>query len=163
MASKANHERTRERAAKRRVASPFACRSCPGGRGEERAWWLDLSRDFLGIQNNLKICSSACVSRPRCSANKVQPNKEQHVISLLNAFWKFSRFGNSVWDFCGVNFSSREIFGLCWKLSSATISLVSTHHFRERPEPSRSGKIEQNPDFVVRVEKSICFIFFVYK
>ena len=36
--------------------------------------WLDLSRDFLGIQNNLKIRGSARVSRPRASANKVQPN-----------------------------------------------------------------------------------------
>ena len=34
----------------------------------------DLSRDFLGIQNNLKIRGSARVSRPRSSANKVQPN-----------------------------------------------------------------------------------------
>ena len=24
--------------------------------------WLDLSREFLGIQNNLKNCGSACVS-----------------------------------------------------------------------------------------------------
>ena len=24
--------------------------------------WLDLSRDFLGIQNNLKNCGSACVT-----------------------------------------------------------------------------------------------------
>ena len=31
--------------------------------------WLDLSRDFLGIQNNLKNCGSACVSWPRSSAN----------------------------------------------------------------------------------------------
>ena len=30
--------------------------------------WLDLSRDFLGIQNNLKNCGSACVSWPRSSA-----------------------------------------------------------------------------------------------
>ena len=29
---------------------------------------------FLGIQNNLKICGSARVSRPRNSVNKVQPN-----------------------------------------------------------------------------------------
>ena len=27
--------------------------------------WLDLSRDFLGIQNNLKNCGSACVCWPR--------------------------------------------------------------------------------------------------
>ena len=31
-------------------------------------WVLDLSRDFLGIQNNLKIHGSARVSRPRSSA-----------------------------------------------------------------------------------------------
>ena len=36
--------------------------------------WLDLSRDFLGIQNNLKIRGSARVSRLRSSANKEQPN-----------------------------------------------------------------------------------------
>ena len=31
--------------------------------------WLDLSRGFLGIQNNLKNCGSACVPGPRSSAN----------------------------------------------------------------------------------------------
>ena len=31
--------------------------------------WLDLSRDFLGIQNNLKNCGSACGSWARSSAN----------------------------------------------------------------------------------------------
>ena len=36
--------------------------------------WLDLSRDFLGIQNNLKILGSARLSRLRSYANKVQPN-----------------------------------------------------------------------------------------
>ena len=40
--------------------------------------WLDLSgdlsRDILGIQNNLKIRSSAHVSQMHSSANKVQPN-----------------------------------------------------------------------------------------
>ena len=29
---------------------------------------------FLGIQNNLKICGSARISRPRSSVNKVHPN-----------------------------------------------------------------------------------------
>ena len=71
---------------------------------------LDFSRDFLGIQNNLKICGSARVSRPCSSANKVQPNRVQHVISFLNAFWKFPRLGNSTWDFCVVNFRSRDFF-----------------------------------------------------
>ena len=40
--------------------------------------WFDLSgdlrRDFLGIQNNLKICGSAHVSQQHSSANKIQPN-----------------------------------------------------------------------------------------
>ena len=31
--------------------------------------WLDLCRDFLGVQNNLKNCGSACVSWPHSSAN----------------------------------------------------------------------------------------------
>ena len=31
--------------------------------------WLDLSRDFLGIQNHLKNCGSGCGSWPRSSAN----------------------------------------------------------------------------------------------
>ena len=36
--------------------------------------WLDLSRDFLGIQNNLKILGSARVSWQHRFTNKVQPN-----------------------------------------------------------------------------------------
>ena len=35
--------------------------------------WLDLWRNFLGIQNNLKICGGVCISWPRSSAVKVQP------------------------------------------------------------------------------------------
>ena len=42
-------------------------------RGQVFFEWVDLSRDFVGIQNNLKI--SACVSWLRSSAIKVQPNK----------------------------------------------------------------------------------------
>ena len=34
----------------------------------------DLSSDFLGILNNMKICGSTRVSRSHSSANKVQPN-----------------------------------------------------------------------------------------
>ena len=37
-------------------------------------WVGKFGKDFLGIQNNLKIRGSARVSRPRSSANKVQPN-----------------------------------------------------------------------------------------
>ena len=46
----------------------------------------DLSRYFLGVQNNLKIRGSVRVSQRHSSANKVQPN--------FNAFWKFLRFEN---------------------------------------------------------------------
>ena len=51
--------------------------SIPGLLGEGKFWrysfgWLHLTRDFLGIQNNLKIPGSALVSSPGSSANKVQ-------------------------------------------------------------------------------------------
>ena len=45
--------------------------------------WLDLSRDFLGIQNNLKICGSACISWPCSSANKVKPNLFRKTLFLV--------------------------------------------------------------------------------
>ena len=36
-----------------------------------------------------------------------------HVIFyVFNAFWKFFRLGNLAWDFLGVRFWSRDIFGL---------------------------------------------------
>ena len=44
--------------------------------------WLDLSRDFWGISNDLKIHSSARISRPHGFANKVQPN----LFCLLEIF-----------------------------------------------------------------------------
>ena len=40
--------------------------------GRGKGGTLDLSRDFSGIQNNLKFRSGACVSRACRSANKVQ-------------------------------------------------------------------------------------------
>ena len=43
--------------------------------------WLDLSRDFLAIQNNLKICGSACVSWPHSSEIKVQPKTKLVFLS----------------------------------------------------------------------------------
>ena len=64
---------------------------------------------FLGVQNNLRIHGSACVSRLRSSATEVQPNKVQHVISF-NAFWKFLRFGNLVWDFVSGKFLVQGFF-----------------------------------------------------
>ena len=36
--------------------------------------WFDFSANFSGIQKNLKICGSVCVSWLHSSANKVQPN-----------------------------------------------------------------------------------------
>ena len=55
---------------------------------------------FWGIQNNLKICDSSCVSWPHSTAKKVQPN----------LFWECLG-----WDFLGVKFLSREFFGF-WSL-----------------------------------------------
>lgn len=66
------------------------------------------------IQNNLKIRGNACVFRPRSYAsNKVRPNK----VYMLHhfAFWNFLTLGNSAWDFIGVNFWPRDLFGFCWK------------------------------------------------
>ena len=42
------------------------------GNGRYSFGWLHLTRDFLGIQNNLKIPGSALVSSPGSSSNKVQ-------------------------------------------------------------------------------------------
>ena len=39
--------------------------------------WLDLSRDFWVIQNNLKIRGNARTFGPRSSAKKVQPTKRR--------------------------------------------------------------------------------------
>ena len=44
---------------------------------------------FLGIQNSLKICGSVRASRPRSSANIVEPNKVQHV----TPFFKVRKYG----------------------------------------------------------------------
>ena len=46
----------------------------------EGVFWVGLNRDFLGIQNNLKIRGSARVSQSRRSANIVRPKKVQRVI-----------------------------------------------------------------------------------
>ena len=54
--------------------------------------WLDLSSDFLrGIQNNLKICGKACVSRSSSTANKgTVPNSStvHALISMLHNWCK---------------------------------------------------------------------------
>ena len=54
------------------------------GRGEGGT--LDLSRDFSGIQNNLKFRGSACVSRACRSANKVQRVMSFFVPAIFSDF-----------------------------------------------------------------------------
>lgn len=54
------------------------------GRGEGGT--LDLSRDFSGIQNNLKFLGSACVSRACRSANKVQRVMSFFVPAIFSDF-----------------------------------------------------------------------------
>ena len=71
----------------------------------------------MGIQNNLRTHGSACVTT---LDGMIETNTKNHflfffVISLIIAFWKFSRLGNLAWDFLGVNFLSRDFLGFCWK------------------------------------------------
>ena len=86
---------------------------------------------FVGIQNNLRICDSSLVSRPRSCTNKVQPNlfcyclnfqritKQTHSIANVpifhvmsfNAFWKFLWPRNLAWDFLAVKFRARDFLG----------------------------------------------------
>ena len=54
------------------------------GRGEGGT--LDLSRDFSGIQNNLKFRGSGCVSRACRSANKVQRVMSFFVPAIFSDF-----------------------------------------------------------------------------
>ena len=56
-----------------------------------------------GVQNNLKILGSTCVSRPRGSA---RPR------SSAAAVFKARKLGMGC---LGVNFWSRDILGFCWK------------------------------------------------
>ena len=74
--------------------------------------WLDLRREFLGIQNNLTIGGSVRVSRLRTSANNVQPNK----FCFLEAFMarKFDKgfFGGLTFgpgNFLGFDFCLHSI------------------------------------------------------
>ena len=52
----------------------------------EGIFWVGLNRDFLGIQNNLKIRGSARVSQSRRSANIVRPKKVQRNALSFNDF-----------------------------------------------------------------------------
>ena len=64
-------------------------------------WVLDLSRDFLGIQNNLKIHGSARVSQPRSSA--------WDFWGLIFAPGIFLGFVGSPRDFLGFWFLPRHV------------------------------------------------------
>ena len=69
----------------------FGSRKC----GEYFCRWLNLSRDFLGIQNNVKICAcgSARVSQLCSSANKVQLTLLRLgnlVLDILDFFLSYS-------------------------------------------------------------------------
>ena len=63
--------------------------------------WLNLTRDFLGVQNNLKIPGSALVSSPGSSANKVQLT----FFSAVKIF-KARKIGGELYR---VNFWSRDL------------------------------------------------------
>ena len=65
---------------------------------------------LLGIQK-MKICGSARASRPRSSANIVEPNKAQQF-TPFNTFWTFLRLGSTAWNFLGVNFWSMDFLGV---------------------------------------------------
>ena len=68
----------------------FACRHFQWGYSrfqvmgmiEGFLWVGKFGKYFLGIQNNLKIHSSACITRPHSSVIKVQPN----LLSFLEIF-----------------------------------------------------------------------------
>ena len=81
--------------------------------------WLDLRREFLGIQNNLTIGGSVRVSRLRTSANNVQPN----LFCFLEAFKarKFDTgfFGELTFgpgNFLGFDFCLHSIIPVTWNL-----------------------------------------------
>ena len=77
---------------------------------QELFWVAWFRQGFFGyVQNNLKIHGSVCLSQPGSSADKY--NQTFCVISF-HIFWRFLRLWNSTWNFLGVNFSSREFFGL---------------------------------------------------
>ena len=75
--------------------------------------WLDLSgdssRDFLGIQNNLKIHGNARVPWPHSSASKVQPNLFcSYIIQFFLEIFKAWKFGMG---FLGLVFGSGIFWG----------------------------------------------------
>ena len=51
---------------------------------------LDLSRDFLGIQNNLKICGNTFVSQLHSSANRYNTNIQFKNIQCFLFFYVIS-------------------------------------------------------------------------
>ena len=68
--------------------------------------WLDLNRDFLGIQKK-KICGLLA----RISVVLRITYNQLFVFYHLMHFGNFLRLRNLAWDFLGVNFWSRDSFG----------------------------------------------------
>ena len=121
------------------ITSPFPRKSTPHfrWRGYSRDFFeglLDLSGDFLGLYNNLKIRGIARVSQLRCSANKVQPN--------------FLRLGYSAWDFLGVNSWSRSFFWVFYFCPHSIISVTWNPEYPAPPPPR--VPIQWTPQIKVR-------------
>ena len=77
--------------------------------------WLELSRDFFRYSKQSEDLCSAWESWPCSSMNKVKPYLFWKTlilcVILFNAFWKFSRCGNSEWDIYEANFYLRDLSG----------------------------------------------------
>ena len=81
--------------------------------------WLDFRRDFLGIQNNLTIRGSVRVSRPRTSANNVQPNLFCFLETFKARKFDMGFFGELTFgpgNFWGFDFCLHSIIPVTWNL-----------------------------------------------
>ena len=97
--------------------------------------WLDLRRDLLDIQNNLRIHGIVVVPAYLGCLFLL-------CVISSTALWEFWRFGNSSWYFFGVSFWSRNFFGFClkptgffWISSFALIRSFPWLEIRSTPPP----------------------------
>ena len=105
-------------------------------------WWLYLSRDFLGVQSNLKIFRIYQMRKRQLQMVWwINTHKHSisnvfifHLISFLNAFWKFLRPGNSAWDFSGVIIFGSGIF---WDFEFCPYAIVTVTWNPEYLDPLR--------------------------
>ena len=107
---------------------------------------IDLRRDFGGIQNNLKIRGSVRVSRPRSSANKVQPN----LFYILETF-KAQKFGMGYF-LCVGGRGGGVIFGpgIFWGFDFCLHSIIPVTWNLEYPQ---SYSVERAPN--ARISKRL--------